>query len=135
MRIDTVRTFPRSFTWALSTAVCLIGALCAASCMNPGPPITPLISAAREGDTARLSELIHSGEDVNQRGGVNDWTPLMHAVHKNQIAAVRVLIDAGADIDLTAGARGGDTALKLAIFQNHPEIAAVLREHGAKSSY
>ena len=104
------------------------------ACMNPGPPISPLIAAAREGDAARLSELIASGADVNQRGGVNDWTPLMHAVHKNQIAAVRALIAAGADINAEAGARGGDTALKLAMVQDHPEIAALLREHGAKSS-
>ena len=111
----------------------LAGGLCMTACMNPGPPISPLIAAAREGDTARLSELIASGEDVNQRGGVNDWTPLMHAVHKNQIAAVRALIEAGADINAAAGARGRDTALGLALLQDHPEIAALLREHGAKS--
>ncbi len=111
----------------------LAGALCITACMNPGPPISPLIAAARDGDAARLSELIASGEDVNQRGGVNDWTPLMHAVHKNQIAAVRTLIAAGADINAAAGARGRDTALRLAIVQDHPEIAALLREHGAKS--
>jgi len=101
--------------------------------MNPGPPISPLIAAAREGDTARISELIAAGADVNQRGGVNDWTPLMHAVHKNQIAAVRALIEAGADINATAGARGRDTAVRLAMVQDHPEVAALLREHGAKS--
>jgi ankyrin repeat protein len=101
--------------------------------MNPGPPISPLIAAARDGDTTRLSELIASGADVNQRGGVNDWTPLMHAVHKNQIATVRLLIQAGADINAVAGARGGDTALRLAMVQDRPEIAALLREHGAKS--
>jgi uncharacterized protein len=108
------------------------GVLCVTACMNPGPPISPLIAAAREGDAARLSELIASGADVNQRGGVNDWTPLMHAVHKNQIASVRALIEAGADINAEAGARGGDTALRLAMVQGHPDIAAVLREHGAK---
>jgi len=121
-------------TTAISTLLLAVaGLLCINACMNPGPPISPLIAAAREGDTARLSELIASGADVNQRGGVNDWTPLMHAVHKNQIATARVLIDSGADINAEAGARGGDTALRLAMVQGHPDIAALLREHGAKS--
>ena len=80
-----------------------------------------------------MAQLIATGADVNERGGVNDWTPLMHAVHKNQPAAVRVLIEAGADLNATAGARGRDTALSLATVQNHPDIAALLRAHGAKS--
>jgi ankyrin repeat protein len=122
-----------TFPWLYISALSLAAVLCITACMNPGPPISPLIAAAREGDTAQISGLIKAGADVNQRGGVNDWTPLMHAVHKNQIAAVRALIEAGADINLTAGARGRDTALRLAMVQDHPEIAALLREHGAKS--
>jgi uncharacterized protein len=129
MRTDAIRTF----LWLSINAACLTGALCMTACMNPGPPISPLIAAAREGDTARLSELVASGADVNQRGGVNDWTPLMHAVHKNQIAAVRTLIEAGADVNAEAGARGGDTALRVAMVQGHPDIAALLRAHGEKS--
>jgi hypothetical protein len=100
---------------------------------NSGSPISPLIAAARDGDSMQVAQLAASGADVNQRGGVNDWTPLMHAVHKNQLAAVRALLDAGADINATAGARGRDTALSLAVVQNEPEIAALLRAHGAKS--
>jgi ankyrin repeat protein len=52
----------------------------------------------------------------------------MHAVHKNQPAAVRALLDAGADIDARAGARGRDTALRLAEVQGLRDIAAMLRE-------
>jgi ankyrin repeat protein len=99
---------------------------------NFGPPLSPLIVAAREGDIARIAELVKAGADVNERGGVNDWTPLMHAVHKNQPAAVVALLAAGADIDATAGARGRDTALRLAEVQDRPQIADILRQHGAK---
>ena len=109
--------------------LCLLAAGC-----NPGPPLSPLIVAARQGDTARIAELVKSGADVNQRGGVNHWTPLMHAVHKNQPGSVRALVDAGADVNMTAGARGGDTALRLAEIYHAAEIVAVLREHGAKTS-
>jgi ankyrin repeat protein len=102
-----------------------------AACQS-GPPVSRLIAAAREGDTQTISALVKSGADVNQRGGVNNWTPLMHAVHKNQPAAVGALIDAGADVNLTAGARGRDTALRLAEIDGDKEIAALLRNHGAK---
>ncbi len=101
---------------------------------NPGPPLSPLIAAAREGDAARITELVKSGDDVNQRGGVNNWTPLMHAVHKNQLASVRALIDAGADVNMTAGARGNDTALRLAEIDHDTDIVKILHDHGAKTS-
>jgi ankyrin repeat protein len=84
---------------------------------DPGVSVPPLCMAARSGDTARIVELVRSGADVNERGGVNNWTALMHAVHKNQAGAVRALIEAGADVNATAGARGRDTALRLAELQ------------------
>jgi ankyrin repeat protein len=99
---------------------------------DPGVPVPPLCRAARDGDTTRIAELVRSGADVNERGGVNDWTALMHAVHKNQPGAVRMLIGAGADVNAKAGARGRTTALRLAEIQGLRDIAAVLREHGAR---
>jgi ankyrin repeat protein len=107
---------------------------CLLMACHRGPPISPLIGAAREGDTARISELLNGGANVNERGGVNDWTPLMHAVHTNQPASVQALIAAGADLNATAGARGRDTALRLAEVQGLTGIAAILREHGAKTA-
>ena len=117
----------------MKLASILLACLLTAAC-QPGPPLTPLIVAAREGDTARMDELIQSGADVNERGGVNDWTPLMHAVHKNQIASVRALLAARADVNLTAGAEGRDTALRLAEADGYAEITILLRNHGAKAS-
>jgi len=110
-----------------STLLCIL----AASCQS-GPPISPLIAAARVGDGPRITELAKSGADVNQRGGINNWTPLMHAVHTRQPASVQALIAAGADINATAGARGRDTALRLAEIENYTDIATILRDHGAK---
>lgn len=106
---------------------CLVNFAC-----NPGPPLSPLIVASREGDTSRIAELVKAGADVNERGGVNNWTPLMHGIHKNQSASVRKLLNAGADVNLTAGARGGDTALRLAEVNHESEIAQLLRARGAK---
>jgi ankyrin repeat protein len=114
-------------TRSMKTQIMVLAAILTAAC-NLGPPLSPLISATREGDVAKMAELIKAGADVNERGGVNDWTPLMHAVHKDQAAAIRVLIAAGADLKLTAGARGRDTALSLAEVQDRKEIAAILRE-------
>jgi uncharacterized protein len=99
-----------------------------------GPPISPLIAAARLGDTASIAALVKSGADVNQRGGVNNWTPLMHAVHKKRLASVEALIAAGADLNATAGARGRDTALRLAEIEGYSDIATLLRDHGARAA-
>src|SRR5260370_24720764 len=59
--------------------------------------VTTLTGAARNGDIATMQALIEGGADLNQRGGVNGWPPLMHAIHKNQSAAVATLLEAGAD--------------------------------------
>jgi ankyrin repeat protein len=112
-----------------TSLLCILTVAC-----QSGPPISPLIAAARVGDAARIAELAKSGVDVNQRGGVNNWTPLMHAVHTKQPASVQALIAAGADVNATAGARGRDTALRLAEIEKYTEIAAMLRDHGASAS-
>jgi uncharacterized protein len=95
-------------------------------------PLSPLIIAAREGNTGRIAELVKSGADVNERAGVNAWTPLMHAAHTRQPGSVRALIEAGADVNATAGMFNRDTALRLAEIQGSNDIAANLRDHGAK---
>jgi ankyrin repeat protein len=117
----------------MKLACLLLACLICASC-QPGGPLPPLIVAAREGDASRIADLVKSGADINERGGVNDWTPLMHAVHKNQVNSVRALIAAGADVNLTAGAEGRDTALRLAEAEGYAEITVLLRDAGAKSA-
>ena len=102
--------------------------LAMAGCIPMGPPLSPLIGAAREGDTARMAELLASGADPNGRGGVNHWTPLMHAIHKNQAGSVRVLLGAGADLNARAG---NQTALVMAAGYGYADIVKLLLDRGA----
>ena len=115
----------------MKLAIILLTSILTLAC-QPCPPISPLIAAASDGQADQIALLAKSGADLNERGGVNNWTPLMHAVHKKQLASVRALIDAGADVNLTAGARGRDTALRLAEIDGDSDIAKTLRDHGAK---
>lgn len=111
----------------------LAGLLCfvCASCVNPGGSLSPLIVAARTGDTTRIAELIASGADVNERGGVNDWTPLMHAIHKNQAGSVKALLDGHADVSATAGR---EDALTMAAAYGYADIVTLLLDHGVIAS-
>jgi ankyrin repeat protein len=97
-----------------------------ASCGSLMPPLSPLIVAAREGDTARIGALIASGADVNERGGVNNWTPLMHAIHKNQAGSVRALLDAHASAD--------SEALTMAAGYGYANIVRLLLERSVAPS-
>ena len=57
--------------------------------------------------------------------------PLSYAAQSGSLNAASALLDAGADINAAAGARGRDTALRLAEIQGLRDIAAMLRERGA----
>jgi hypothetical protein len=106
----------------------LAASLLLAGCGFFSGPISPLISAARSGDVAKIAELAASGTDLNAPGGVNGWTPLMHAVHTNQLSSVRALLNKGAQVDLHAG---GTTALIMAAGYGYTDIVKVLLNHGA----
>jgi len=105
-----------------TTLICFL----LAGCGLLRPPLSPLIVAAREGDTDRIAALVASGVDVNERGGVNNWTPLMHAIHKNRAGSVRALLDAHADAD--------SAALTLAAGYGYASIVKLLLDHGAVPS-
>ena len=98
-----------------------------------------LISAAEQGDTNTLLDLLEEGAEINavdERGR----TAVMAATHANQVEAVRILIDAGADIDiqdnmrdnpfLYAGAEGLLEILKLCIVAG-PDYSRVNRYGGS----
>jgi hypothetical protein len=98
--------------------------------------LPPLARAARQGDVAALTALLKTGAAVDERAGVNGWTPLQHAIHKNQPAAVRVLLAAGADPD--AGIHppsslhaSGLTPLMMAAGYGQLEIVEALLAAGA----
>ncbi len=119
------------YTWPMWITILFCISLLLLGC-GVGTQLPPLCTAARSGDTTLIEALLGSGENVNERGGVNDWTALMHAVHKNQPAAVEALLAGGADVNATAGARGRTTALLLAESEGLTRIAAILRAHGAR---
>lgn len=82
-----------------------------------------LVSAAAQGNLARVTDLLKRGADLNARDD-QGRTPVMAATHGNHVAVVDALLKAGADVDLRdnrldnpflyAGAAGLLDILKLA---------------------
>jgi hypothetical protein len=93
-----------------------------------GEAVSPLISAAREGNVDRIKSLAAVHVDLDEPGGVNHWTPLMHAIHKNQEAAVEALLEAGARVNVVSG---NTTALIMAAGYGQTDIVRILLSHGA----
>ena len=113
-----------------ATLLCALAIL--AAC-NFGHDVSPLASAARTGDTARIQQLITAGADPNAGSGVNGWSPLMHAIHKNQPGSVEALLAAGADVNLRG--TNGQTALKMASDAGNTGIVKILLAHGAEARH
>jgi len=94
---------------------------------------TPLHVAASQAQPECAKILIAYGADVNARTQ-NDSTPLHFAAFKGgkpgHIAAVKILIEAGADVN--AKTDTGATPLSMAMGRQNTDIAALLKEHGAK---
>ncbi len=89
------------------------------------PALGPaLLTAASDGDTARVRELIARGADLEVRDE-RGRTPLVAATKNRAVDAARALIDAGADVNakddlqdsayLYAGAEGIDDILELTL--------------------
>lgn len=105
-------------------------ALFLAGCIPPSAwNMPPIIGAARDGDVARLEQLLADGADPNVRAGVNAWTPLEHAIHKNQEGSVRVLLAHHADVNGRGGQ--GMTPLVMAAGYGYANIVTLLLEAGA----
>ncbi len=89
-----------------------------------------LHQAARAGDVAALRTQLSNGVNVNLRDSAGR-TALMQAAEQGQTNAVKLLIEHGADVN--AAARAG-TALESAERSGHMDVAALLRQAGARSS-
>jgi len=89
---------------------------------------TPLHNAATQGHKEIVELLLAKGADVNAKHKYG-LTPLHRAAFYGHKEVVQMLIAAGADVN--AKADRGDTPLDKA--KRHPEVAALLRKHGAKT--
>ncbi|MEU9125483.1 ankyrin repeat domain-containing protein [Streptomyces sp. NPDC048506] len=94
------------------------------------PTRQEFIAAVRDGDTERVSGLLHLGADPSTRDTTSGLTALMIAAGRGNAAAVRLLLTAGADV-YTADSRGGGTALHKAVQGGDPETVRALLEAGA----
>lgn len=83
----------------------------------------PLITAAGDGDEARVEELIASDRDIEIRDESGD-TPLLVAVKNGHEAAYRALKEAGGDIGAINNA--GNTALHHALFGVNQTIMMIV---------
>ncbi len=93
--------------------------------------LTPLVSAASEGDTARVKSLLAAGAGVNATAA-DGRTALIAAAESGKIDAVAALIAAGASLDWSS--RGTGTALNVAENTGQAQIAALLLQSGAHST-
>ena len=88
-----------------------------------------LWTAAAEGDTKTMRQLLKDGQDVNAPDPNLGSTALTYAVLQNQPKAVRLLVKHGADV--TAGAMDGNTALHAAVFLGYDKVVKELFRAGA----
>jgi ankyrin repeat protein len=87
-----------------------------------------LLTAAKQGDTNQVKDLLDRGADVNakHKGG---QTALMYATFKGHTDTIKILLDRGADVN--AKHKGGQTALMYAVIKGHTDTIKILLDKGA----
>ncbi len=89
---------------------------------------TPLIAAAREGDSDVVKLLLDRGAKPNI-GVSGDGNALLNAAREGHRDIVNLLLDRGADIN--AGVEGDGNALIMAAGSGHGEVVKLLLDRGA----
>ncbi|MFH1725633.1 MAG: ankyrin repeat domain-containing protein [Elusimicrobiota bacterium] len=96
---------------------------------------TVLMKAVKRNDMAKVTELVESGVDVNEKkswddtGANSDSTALHAAAHFGRVGMVRYLIEQGADVNATSGANY--TPLHNAAWTGQVRVTKMLLEAGA----
>ncbi|MDA8243508.1 MAG: ankyrin repeat domain-containing protein [Elusimicrobia bacterium] len=112
----------RKITPIIRTALLCAAALGLAACELPdNTPGLQLASAIRNGDAARVRELVAAGAPVNISGP--GWSPLMLAVMQDNGEMVDILVGAGADIN----ARTKDLATPVSLAARWGKFGALER--------
>jgi ankyrin repeat protein len=91
--------------------------------------VTPISLAASNGNAAMIKLLLDAGADANSVDPTGETT-LMTAARIGNLEAVRTLLDGGAKVD-TSDPSFKQTALMIAVRENHPEVVALLAKRGA----
>jgi hypothetical protein len=91
---------------------------------------TPLMLAARKGDTGLLNLLLSRGADIDAKSAVQDRTALMEAVRNRNFEAVKALLAANPDVDAVDWE--GYTVLMFAAISGQTDVVSALLDHGAE---
>lgn len=91
-----------------------------------------LLSAASNGDAARVKELLSQGASANSQNIANGFSALMASVIHGDTTILKMLLDAGADVN--ARTTTGETVLLYAVMANNATAAHILVEHVADAS-
>jgi ankyrin repeat protein len=91
--------------------------------------VQPLFLAAENGSERLVSLLLEAGADAAATAP-NGESMLMTAVRTGRRPSIQKLIQYGADVNFADG-NFGQTALMLAVREDHPAIVALLIDHGA----
>ena len=90
--------------------------------------LTPLIMAADRNFTELAILLMDAGANVNALMNVG-WTPLLDAARRGNVPLAQELLRRGADVNVLIN---GNSAVRLAEDNGHPELANLLRAAGGR---
>ena len=85
-----------------------------------------MVTAAFEGNTAAVMDLLAKGADVNAEGKYSGWTPLMLAARKGETNLVNLLIAHGADLNAKSRVRNRTALMEAARNRNVETLKALL---------
>jgi len=91
---------------------------------------TPLHLASRAGNSDIAKLLLHHGANVDARNDLG-WTPLHMASQMGNLGVVKLLLTLPNPAAVNAQKADGETALHLAAYYGHPEVARTLLYKGA----